>query len=213
MHSPPNFFIFFDMQNSHNALPSVIDVTGVILAGGRSTRMGRDKATLELAGQTLFERTLEVLQTVFPRVLIAGDRPDLARPGVPCVPDLYPGSALGGLQGGLAAITTPWMFVTPCDLAHPDADLVRCILRHKNGCDVVVPRTPGGFEPVFALYHKNCLPLMERMLARGQYRIYDFYNQVHVRYLDPAELPVGWERALRNLNTPQELQSFEKDLS
>lgn len=200
-----------DMQNSHNALPAVHDVTGVILAGGRSTRMGRDKATLEVAGQTLFARTLAMLRTVFPLVLIGGDRADLATREVPCVPDVYPGSALGGLHGALTAAVTPWVFVVPCDLAHPDAELVRCILRHKNGCDIVVPRTPGGFEPVFALYHKNCLPLMERMLAREQYRIYDFYNQVRVRYLDPAALTVGWERALLNLNTPEELRSLEKD--
>lgn len=199
-----------DMQIWHNDL-STSDVTGVILAGGRSTRMGRDKATLEVAGQTLFGRTLAMLRCVFPRVLIAGDRPDLATPEIPCVPDIYPGSALGGLHGGLSAVTTPWMFAVPCDLAHPDPELVHFILTRRNDCDVVVPRTPGGLEPIFALYHKNCLPAMEQMLARGDYRIYDFYDQVRVRYLDREMLPEGWQRAFTNLNTPEDLRRMDKE--
>lgn len=187
------------------------DVTGVILAGGRSRRMGRDKATLEIAGATLFARTLTMLRRLFPHVLIAGDRPDLVRPGVPCVPDIYPGSALGGIHGGLSAAATDWIFVVPCDLAFPDPELVRFILGHRGGCDIVLPRTPAGLEPVFALYHRNCLPAMEEMLARGDYRIYDFYDQVRVRYLDAATLPVGWQRALLNLNTPEDLRRMDKE--
>jgi molybdopterin-guanine dinucleotide biosynthesis protein A len=187
------------------------DVTGVILAGGRSRRMGQDKATLEVAGTTLFARTLAMLRGLFPCVLIAGDRPDLARAEVPCVPDIYPGSALGGIHGGLAAATTPWIFVAPCDLAYPDPELARFILGHRDGYDVVVPRTPGGFEPVFALYHRNCLPAMEAMLARGDYRIYDFYEQMQVRYLAAEELPPGWERSLLNLNTPEDLRRMDKE--
>lgn len=187
------------------------DVTGVILAGGRSRRMGRDKATLEVAGETLFARTSGMLRSLFPRVLIAGDRPDLTQPDLPCVPDIYPGSSLGGIHGGLSAASTPWVFVVPCDLAFPDPELVRFILRHKEGCDSVVLRTPGGFEPVFALYHKRCLPAMEEMLRRGSCRIYDLYEQMQVCYLDAEELPSGWERALLNLNTPEDLQRMDKE--
>lgn len=169
------------MQNSHNDSGPWTNVCGVILAGGRSRRMGRDKARLEINGQPLFSRTLEMLTGFFDQVLIGGDRSDLATPQVPCVPDLYPGSALGGLHGALSAARTPWIFVVPCDLAHPDPALVRCMLAQRANCDLVVPRTPAGLEPVFALYHKNCLPPMEAMLARGDYRIYDFYPRVRVR--------------------------------
>lgn len=200
-----------DVQLSHNAPSRETEVTGVILAGGRSLRMGRDKATLELFGKSLFARTLAMMRSIFTRILIAGDRPDLASPDVPYVPDTFPGSALGGLHGGLSAAATPWVFVAPCDLAYPDPELVRFILRHKNGCDIVVPRTPEGFEPVFALYHKNCLPVMEQMLSRGDYRIYDFYGQLRVRYLDEEILPADWQRSLTNLNTPEDLRRIDKE--
>lgn len=187
------------------------DVTAVILAGGRSRRMGQDKATIEIAGETLFARTLATMRRLFSRVLIAGNRPDLVRADVPCVPDIYPGSALGGIHGGLSAAPTDWIFVAPCDLAFPDPDLVRIILGHKEGHDIVVIKTPDGLEPVFALYHKNCLAAMEKMLEQGNYRIYDFYDQVRVCYLDAEILPVSWKIALLNLNTPEDLQLLDKE--
>ena len=187
------------------------DTTGVILAGGRSRRMGQDKATLVVAGATLFDRTLTMMRSLFPRVLIAGDRPDLVQADLPCVADIYPGSALGGVHSGLSAATTEWVFISPCDLAFPDAELAHFILNHRDGYDVVVPRTPGGLEPVFALYHKRCLPAMERMLMRGDYRIYDLYDQVRVRYLDTKILPDGWQGALLNLNTPKDLQRLDQE--
>lgn len=187
------------------------DVTGVILAGGRSRRMGQDKATLVVAGATLFTRTLTLMRRLFPRVIIAGDRPDLVQADLPCVTDIFPGSALGGIHSGLSAATTDWIFVSPCDLAFPDAELARFILQHRDGYDVVVPRTPEGFEPVFALYHKRCLPAMERMLTLGNYRIYDLYDQLRVYYLDTEILPDGWQRALLNLNSPEDLQRLDKE--
>jgi molybdopterin-guanine dinucleotide biosynthesis protein A len=76
------------------------NVTGVILAGGRSLRMGRDKTMLKIGGVTLFERILGIMNDFFSNVIIAGDRPDLTRPDVPCYPDRYTGSALGGFTLG-----------------------------------------------------------------------------------------------------------------
>lgn len=185
------------------------DVTGVILAGGRSSRMGRDKACLTVDGVSLFERVLAALRPFFPHLLIAGDRPDLARPGVPALPDRYPGSALGGLFTALQAAETEWVFVAPCDIPHPDPSLVQALLSRREGWDVVVPRTSAGFEPLFALYRKSCLEPMRRMLEAGEYRIYDFYDEVRVRSVGPEELPPGWERALQNVNTPEEYRRVQ----
>jgi molybdopterin-guanine dinucleotide biosynthesis protein A len=199
------------MQISHNTTLAN-DVTGVILAGGKSRRMGRDKATLVVAGERLVTRTEAMLRGLFAEVIIAGDRPDLAREDLPCVPDRHPGSALGGVHGALAAAGTPWIFVVPCDLAYPDAALVRFILaRRDDRWDAVVPCTPGGFEPVFALYHRRCLEPVAAMLARGELRIYDLYRQIRVCLLDAAILPAGWERALLNLNTPDEFRRLTKE--
>jgi molybdopterin-guanine dinucleotide biosynthesis protein B/molybdopterin-guanine dinucleotide biosynthesis protein len=204
------------MQNPHIETKSSLtfpDVTGVILAGGRSSRMGRDKAVLELGGVSFFERILSVFRSLFPHVLIAGDRPDLAAPDLPCFPDRYPGSALGGLYTGLLAAETPYVFVAACDMPCPDPELIRAILAQRSGYDVVVPQTPAGLEPLFALYGKACLEPMRTLLEAKNYRVYDFYPEVRVRYLESAALPPGWERALINVNTPEELQRFKEELN
>lgn len=195
--------IILVMQFSHNE--QLLNITGVLLAGGKSRRMGQDKARLEIDGNPMFERALELLQCFCSTTLIAGDRPDLARPELPCLPDIFPGSALGGLYTGLNASNTEWILVAPCDMPYPDKRIAERMLETRNGYDAVVPRTPAGYEPVFALYHKNCLPQMENMLRQNQFRIYDFYQRINIRYLDPPDLPEGWERALININTPEDL--------
>jgi len=197
------------MQTTHNE--KYPDVTGVILAGGQSRRMGQDKARMQISRRTLFERALELLQHFCNSILIAGDRPDLARPGLPALPDIYPGSALGGLHTGLQAAATDWILVTPCDMPYPDPRIVARMLECRTGYDAVVPRTPAGYEPVFALYHKNCLPPMEALLRRNQFRIFDFYQRIRIRFLDPPELPAGWERTLINLNTPEDLARIKEE--
>jgi molybdopterin-guanine dinucleotide biosynthesis protein A len=203
------------MQNSHNATADdrFPDVTGVLLAGGKSNRMGRDKACLELNGESLFDRSRKLLQQFFPRIIIAGDRPDLAQAGIPAYADIYPGSALGGLHTGLKVAPTDWIFVAPCDMPYPDPRIVKLLLAQRAGFDAVVPRTPEGYEPVFALYHKNCLPQMEQMLQQNQFRIYDFYQRISIRYLDPPELPEGWRHSLININTPEQLALLKEDHS
>lgn len=201
------------MQNSQldKIKTSTADVTGVLLAGGKSRRMGKDKAQLEFSGQTMFERALKLLQLNFTAVLIAGERPDLSQPDVPALPDIYPGSALGGLYTGLKAANSSWVFVAPCDMPYPDQRIVELLLQNRNGYDAVVPRTPAGYEPVFALYHKNCLSQMEAMLQQDQYRIYDFYQRINIRYIDPPELPEGWQRSLINVNTPDDLARIKEE--
>jgi molybdopterin-guanine dinucleotide biosynthesis protein A len=199
------------MQISHNEY--VINITGVLLAGGKSLRMGHDKARIEIGGQPLLSRSLDLLCRYFTTVLIAGDRPDVARPGIPAIPDIYPGSALGGLYTGLQSAQTEWIFVAPCDMPYPDPKILELLLKQRDGADAVVPRTPHGYEPVFALYHKNCLPHMEAMLQQGQYRIYDFYQRIKVNYLDWQQMPAGWERSLLNINTPEQLEQLQKELT
>ncbi len=196
------------MQNTQNE--KYADVTGVILAGGKSSRMGQDKATLRLEGVSLFDRSLQTFQELFQNILIAGDRPDLARPGIPAIADIYPGSAMGGLYTGLFKAQTPWIFVAPCDMPYPDPALIREILARREGYDVVVPHTQDGFEPLFACYHKSCLEVILSMLKEGLYCVYDIFPQVRTCHLHEEELPSGWNRSLRNVNTLEEFKSLKE---
>lgn len=186
------------------------DVWGLILAGGRSTRMGKDKALLEIDGVTMFERNLRMMRRLFSKVIISGDRPDLSQPEVLFFPDIYPGSALGGLYTGLDAAESHFVMVSACDIPFPDERIARYLLSFRMDYDVVVPRTPGGFEPLFAVYRKTCLPFMKDLLERNLYKINGIFPQVRVRYVDYSEMPDGWEHALLNINTPEQYRTVKE---
>jgi molybdenum cofactor guanylyltransferase len=183
------------------------DITGIILVGGKSRRMGRDKAFLEVAGRPLFEIILELFQANFARVLLVGGRGErFAGYGHPVVPDIFPGSSLGGLYTGLRHAETDHVFVASCDLPFPSAEVLRYLCSLKEGFDAVVASTEYGYEPLFALYSKSCLAPIKALLDRGEFCAYAYYPQIRVRYVPPEELapfdPDG--RAFLNLNTPEE---------
>lgn len=197
------------MHNTHSAKYS--EVTGVLLAGGTSRRMGRDKAFLVANGQALYSRSLELLHNYFQKVMISGDRPDLASKSIPCIPDIYPGSALGGIFTCLHTAETNWIFVAPCDMPSPDFRILEMLLDRKHCADAVVPETPKGFEPVFALYHKNCLPVFEKALQQGSKSIFSLYAQLNVHFLNWHDMPGGWEKSLMNINTPEDMDKIKED--
>ncbi|WP_156827026.1 molybdopterin-guanine dinucleotide biosynthesis protein B [Geopsychrobacter electrodiphilus] len=195
------------MQISHidNFLP-LSNVTGVVFAGGRSTRMGSDKAALLIDGQSLFSRVARALGQVCARRQIAGERPDLATKELPAFADTYPGSALGGLHNALEHASTEWVLVLPCDLPCPSPQLLKTLLAHRRqDVQAVIPRTCYGDEPLIACYRRDILPLVEAQLLQQNLRIKDLLKHLQVCYLEEAKLPAGWRRALTNLNRPQDL--------
>ncbi|GAM08304.1 putative molybdenum cofactor guanylyltransferase [Geobacter sp. OR-1] len=187
--------------------PLEYDITGVILIGGKSRRMGRDKAFLDVAGKPLFERVLEVFRESFDRIVLVGDREErFAAYNLLVVPDIYPGSSLGGLYTGLFHAATEYVFVSSCDLPFPNADILRHLCSLRDGVDAVVPSIEHGYEPLFALYSKSCLGPIKALLEAGEFCAYAWYPQVKVRYVSDEELAhidkAG--RAFLNINTPDE---------
>ncbi|MBJ6725303.1 molybdenum cofactor guanylyltransferase [Geomesophilobacter sediminis] len=187
--------------------PRFADVTGVILVGGKSRRMGRDKAFLPWQGRPLFEAILAVFRDSFDQVLLVGD--DGGRFGaydVPVLPDLYPGSALGGLYTGLYHARTDYVFAGPCDMPFPSRELLRHLCTVKEGYDAVVPQKHDALETLFTLYGKGCLAPMRQLLESGNFRIYDLYPMVRTRYICGEELERagGTGKSLVSVNTPEE---------
>ena len=183
------------------------DITGVILVGGKSRRMGRDKAFLEVTGKPLFERVLEVFRESLDRIVMVGDREErFSAYGLPVLPDIYPGSSLGGLYTGLYHAATEYVFVSSCDLPYPNTDILRHLCSLKDGFDAVVPSTEYGYEPLFALYAKSCLGPIKTLLDSGDCCAYAWYPQVRVRYVPYEELAHLDRdgRAFLNINTPDE---------
>lgn len=189
------------------------DVTGAILVGGQSRRMGRDKALLTVAGAPLIERVVHCFQLLFEHIILVGDRPErFVSLGLPVLPDLYPGSALGGIHAALHHAQTDLVFVSPCDTPFPSPAIARHLSSLAPGHDVVVPRSERGLEPLFAIYRRSCIGPVEELLSGGTYRIFDFFHLVRTRVVEAAEFrhldPEG--RAFLNVNTPAELAAAEE---
>ena len=183
------------------------DITGIILVGGRSSRMGRDKALLQIDGLPLVDRVLAAMSECFEQIVLVGDRKErFAGYGLTVLPDLYPGSALGGLYTGLVHAETDYLFVSSCDIPFPRSELIRFLCSQRDGYDAVVPHPSHGFEPLFALYARSCLEPIRQLLEQGTYRISDLYSRVRVRLVPDRELaPFDRDgRALLNVNTPLE---------
>ncbi|WP_224983059.1 molybdenum cofactor guanylyltransferase [Geomonas agri] len=184
------------------------DITGVILVGGKSRRMGRDKAFLQLLGRPLFERVLDLFRESFPEVVLVGDRGErFAGYDVKVLPDLIPGSSLGGVYTALAGTDSEWIFVSSCDLPFPSKAILQHLCALREGCDAVVPKTKQGYEPLFALYSKRCLAPIRNLLEQGECCAYAWYPQAKVKEVGPEEIalldPAG--TAFLNLNTPEDV--------
>jgi molybdopterin-guanine dinucleotide biosynthesis protein A len=188
-------------------------ISGVILAGGKSTRMGQNKAVMEIGGKRLIDRLAEGLAEIFPEVIIVANVPDLYDSlGVKVVPDLIPEKgSLGGIYTATATARHPWAFVMACDMPFFNPGLIRYLATLTHDCDVVIPYT-DDWEPLHALYAKTCLPPMERMIHSGQLKIVRFFPHVRVRRVDREELspydPHGF--SFFNMNTPEEFARAEE---
>ena len=185
----------------------ISDSTGIILVGGKSRRMGVDKAFLEIDGIPLFERVLSVFRETFSRIILIGDRKErYSCYNLPVHPDIYPGSSLGGLYTGLFQAETPHIFVASCYLPFPSGAVARHLLSQKEGYDGVVPSGPDGYEPLFAVYSRSCQEPMRRFLERGKCCILDLYPELNIRIVPVEQLShlEGAEQTFINVNTPEE---------
>jgi len=189
----------------------ITDVTGVLLAGGKSRRMGEDKRFLSVGEETLFERSLGVLRSVFQRVLvvIAQDSPAL-QSDVPVYRDLIPEcGSLGGLYTGLKQAVTPYVFVVACDMPFLNPATICSFMEFKGDYDVVMAKLENGLHPMHALYHRQCLPVMEDLMKAQELKIQRLaaHPSLRVRLITPDELsaidPDG--RSFYNVNTPSDL--------
>jgi molybdopterin-guanine dinucleotide biosynthesis protein A len=184
-------------------------VSGVILAGGKSRRMGGSpKALLPFGGRPLIEHIAETLRSVLPDCLVVTNTPELyAFLGLPMVGDVFSeGGSLGGIYTGLRATSGDAAFCVACDMPFLSAPLVAHLAGRAAEADVVIPDA-GELQTLHAVYGKACLPAMERRLREGQLKVVGFFDDVRVLRI-PADAVASFvepEIAFMNLNTPEDL--------
>lgn len=185
-------------------------VTGVIQAGGRSTRMGGEpKALIELGGRRIVERVLAAIAPVVDDVLVVTSTPErYAFLGLPMVGDVFPeGGSLGGIYSGLAAASGEAVFTVACDMPFLRSDVARLVVARADEADVVIPRLGDQLETLHAVYGKRCLPHMEERLRAGRLKIVGFFDRVRVVEVPEADVRrlADPEVVFMNVNTPDEL--------
>ncbi len=187
-------------------------LTVQIMAGGLSTRMGRDKAQVTLGGRTLLERALERWENYGVGMqLSVGDAPrrGMAPPHITAVVDLYPRRGpLGGLHAGLQCCPTELLLLAAVDCPFLTPALADGLLTHLGDADVCVYTVDGRPQPLFGLYRKGCVTAAEQLLAQGDNRMTHLLERVRT-----ATIPAPDPAPFRNLNTPEELAAAEKEIA
>jgi molybdenum cofactor guanylyltransferase len=193
-----------------------LDATCIILAGGKSSRLGRNKLLEKIGDQSLLERAISSLAPLGCEIIVVTGAdsalPDLKKyPEVKIVKDIYPGKgSLGGIYTGLVSSKSFHNLVIGCDMPFLQRDLIKYLFEIAYGFDVVVPSMGNGiFEPLHAVYSANCIVPLELLVKQDILKILDLYEMVTVRYVDCAEIERfdPKRRSFFNINTELDLKS------
>jgi molybdenum cofactor guanylyltransferase len=184
-------------------------VAGFVLAGGRSTRMGQDKALLPVGKKTLLQHVADGVAEATSSAVIIGEPARYWGLGYMVVPDLRQGCGpLAGMEAALAFSDCEWNLILACDLGNIQTDLVRLFceeaVKLDADFDCLVPAgADGRLQPLSAVYRRRCLIPFTMMLNGGVRRVRDAVSGLRV-----YERPVGDEEAFQNLNTPEEWNRY-----
>jgi molybdenum cofactor guanylyltransferase len=189
---------------------SETSITGFVLAGGLSARMGSDKAFLPLGGKTLLERALQLLDSVCVEVHIVGNAGKFARSGS-VVEDIFPNCGpLGGIHAALNGSTTNRNLMLAVDLPFIDSAFLRYLISRsmRNDTLVTVPRIDGRWQPLCAIYRKEFADLAATALIQGKNRIDALFSSIELSVIDDTDLAgAGFSSAIfRNINTPEDFE-------
>ncbi|MGB7294663.1 MAG: molybdenum cofactor guanylyltransferase [Candidatus Aminicenantales bacterium] len=192
-------------------------MTAVILAGGRSRRVGENKLFLKWGRHTLIAHAVASLSPLFEDMLIVANRENVGAllelfPSYPrIVHDIVEGKGpLGGIHAGLISAKSPAAFVVGCDMPLLNPKLVSFLKGLSEGYDAVVPRTPKGLEPLHSIYTKNCLPAIVRQLGESDLRPNAVLSRLNVRYVEPEEMTAFDPELLSfaNINTLKDYRNL-----
>ncbi|MBW2119793.1 MAG: molybdenum cofactor guanylyltransferase [Deltaproteobacteria bacterium] len=185
------------------------DITGVILAGGKSSRYGTNKALAKINGIPLIENVIRVMGSLFQDLVLITNTPDeYAYLELPMYEDLIKGlGPIGGIYTALNSITNDAGFFVACDMPSLNPDLIRHMVGIRDDFDVVVPEIAGKVEALHALYARGCIPAVRRLIELREYQVFRFFPGVSVRHVQENELR-RFDPELKsffNVNKPDEL--------
>jgi len=183
---------------------------GFVLAGGKSSRMGTDKALLNFAGQTLLDRALAVMKAACGSAAIVGDPVTLANFGRVIEDVFHSCGPLGGIHAALAASSAEFNAILAVDLPFVSSELIACLFAaaEDSAAIVTVPKTRTGFQPLCAVYRRAFCATAERALRAGHYKVDAAFANLPLRIVEESELARSGfsENDFFNVNSADQLR-------
>ncbi|HKL71056.1 MAG TPA: molybdenum cofactor guanylyltransferase [Marinilabiliaceae bacterium] len=191
------------------------NITGVILAGGQSRRMGFNKAEAEMYGESMLTRMIDKLRELTPLIVVSSGTSSYANISWPQIPDAYPQyGPLGGIYSVLKVSNTSLNLVVSCDMPLVSIALLKYLVVRAAESDalITVPVDHGGqVQMMCAVYRRDVLPFVEQQIGAHALKMKDLLELVSVEYIKiPREHPLYQEHAFMNVNTPSSLQEARK---
>ena len=185
-------------------------MTGIILSGGKNSRMGTNKAFLEVEGKRLIDRTVCLFKELFTEVMVVTNAPfDYLDLEIQVVTDIVKRKgSLGGIYTGLFFASCDHAFVAPCDMPFLNKNFIVSMIRQTANYDIVVPGPPEGLQPLHAIYSKRCLPVIKKLIMSDHLKITGFYKGFRLLTLDERAIrpfdPQG--RMFLNINSREDMK-------
>lgn len=196
-------------MNSNEKIGNKSDISGFILAGGKSRRMGTDKAFLLVREEPLLKRMISLVEPFCNEITISGQNSDYKSFNVNMIPDVFSGCGpISGLYSSLKHSSFDWNLIVSVDVPFVNEELIRFLISNAVECECVIPEHHAGIEPLVGMYNKNILPVIERMIKIGDYKLMNLLSKLNTRYVDCNNLIRKNPRLFFNVNRPQDYKSI-----
>ncbi|MBI3133543.1 MAG: molybdenum cofactor guanylyltransferase [Bacteroidetes bacterium] len=183
---------------------AIFQQTGIILlAGGKSSRMGQDKGLMSLNGKPMVQFILDTAKKISDTILIVANNADYNQFGYPVyADDFFEKGPLAGLYTGLKNSTAEYNLVLSCDIPFIHEGVLEFLIESSTGYDCTISESAGKMHPLVGVYRKSCLPVIERKLHANQLKVTGIFDELSIRIVDMANfLPENF----RNINSPADL--------
>ena len=185
------------------------DISGFILAGGKSQRMGTNKALLLVQDESLLNRMIRLIRPFCKTVAISGQNDDYNGFNVDVVPDLYPDCGpISGIVSSLSYSSTEWNLLVSVDVPFINAELIQHLITHIGQYDCIIPVHEGGIEPLIGLYNRQIVSVIEEMINRGDYKLMRLLSKLNMLKVDCNRLIKQYPRLFFNVNCPEDYNSI-----
>lgn len=191
-----------------------MEIIGVILAGGKSSRMGKDKSLLEIDGELLIKQTVAIFRQFFGKLIIVSNAESkFGLDDIVEISDIHTDlGPMGGIHTALTHTDGEKIFISACDTPQLSAELMALIIREAGDYEAVVPMIGGRPEPLFGIYKKSILPIVEEQIALGNVKINNLLKRLNVRYIleDEIKAVCNIDEVFFNMNTPEDFEKYKK---